>query len=111
MYHADAKASLPSPADVTPMICVSMIDSVCPRTYSSGDPIKTLVCCCLCFLEPTECHVGQNCFGYSTSSELTVLVTFSILPRLLRVARRERVMGGRGARLGRCREPCKSESL
>ena len=54
-----------------------MIDSVCPRTYSSGDPIKNLVCC-LCFLEPTECHVGQNCFCYSASSELTVLVTFSI---------------------------------
>ena len=42
--------------------------------------IKNLVCL-LCFLEPTECHVGQNCFGYSTSSELTVLVTFRILPR------------------------------
>ena len=65
----------------TLIICVSMIDSVCPRTYSSGGPIKNLVCCCLCFLEPTECHVGQNCFGYSTSSELTVLVTFNILPR------------------------------
>ena len=49
--------------------------------YSSGDPIKNLVVCLLCFLEPTECHVGQNCFGYSTSSELTILVTFSILPR------------------------------
>ena len=54
--------------------------SVCPRTYSSGDPIKSLVVC-LPVLEPTECHVGQNCFGYSTSSELTILVTFSILPR------------------------------
>ena len=27
------------------LICVSMIDSVCPRTYSSGGPIETLVCC------------------------------------------------------------------
>ena len=64
------------------VICVSMIDSVCPWTYSSGDPIKNLVCC-LSVLEPTACHVGQNCFYHSTSrsSELTVLVTFRILPR------------------------------
>ena len=27
--------------------CVSMIGSVCPWTYSSGGPIKTLVCCCV----------------------------------------------------------------
>ena len=45
-------------------------------------PLGTLLKILLCFLEPTACHVGQNCFDYSTSSELTVLVTFRILPRV-----------------------------
>ena len=76
LYHqAQASEDFSQPIRVT--ICVSMIDSVCPWTYSSGDPIKNLVVC-LSVLEPTACHVGQNCFGYSTSSELTVLVSFPL---------------------------------
>ena len=50
-------------AFVVHLICVSMIDSVCPWMYSPGGPIKNLVAF-LCFLEPTECHVGQNCLVF-----------------------------------------------
>ena len=64
------------------IICVSMIDSVCPRTYSSGDPIKNLVVGARAHRVPRGSKlfwlfylVGVDCFGYvyySTSSELTI---------------------------------------
>ena len=86
------------------IICVSMIDSVCPWTYSSGNPIKTLY---LLFVVFPRAHsvprarvrgsklfwlfylvgVLVDCFGcvsYSSSLELTVVVTFRIAPRRAR---------------------------
>ena len=70
----EAKTGAKTARGCLTIICVSMIDSVCPWTYSSGGPTKTLACCCCRCSSPQHATWVKTCFGevwYSTSSELT----------------------------------------
>ena len=63
----------------------------------------------LCGCDLSKCpRLGSYCCH---ARALITLNAKPTPPGVLREARMERLMGGRGARLGRCREPCRSESF